>query len=183
MSKIIIISGDLAAGKSALAKRLSRHFEIPYFQKSRLKEILGDEIEFEGLDKNKRVSRGAMDILVHIASRFAKVKGSVILEANFHQDDLEKIQRECSFANHKVTLLYLTGDVDVLYERFLYREMYQNRHPVHLTHPLQNLEQFTAYVMALRKEKEILPRNYIDTTNCDQEMIFAKAIEILKDLD
>ena len=183
MSKIIIISGDLAAGKSALAKRLSRHFEIPYFQKSRLKEILGEEIEFEGVDKNKRVSRGAMDILVHLASRFAKVKGSVILEANFHQDDLEKVQRECSFANHKVTLLYLTGDIDVLYERFLYREMYQNRHPVHLTHPLQNLEEFSEYVNQLRDEKEVLPRNVIDTTNCDQEMIFAKAVELLKGLD
>lgn len=183
MSKIIIISGDLAAGKSALAKKLSRHFGIPYFQKSRLKEILGNEIEFEGVDKNKRVSRGAMDTLVHIASRFAKVKGSVILEANFHHDDLEKIQRECSFANHKVALLYLTGDIDVLYERFLYREMYQNRHPVHLTHPLQNLEEFTKYVNDLRSEEPVLPRLYIDTTNCDQEMIFARALEVLGGLE
>lgn len=183
MSKIIIISGDLAAGKSALAKRLSRHFEIPYFQKSRLKEILGEEIEFEGVDKNKMVSRGAMDILVHLASRFAKVKGSVILEANFHQDDLEKIQRECSFANHKVDLVYLTGDIDVLYERFLYREMYQNRHPVHLTHPLQNLDEFSDYVNKLRKEDEVIPRKYLDTTNCDQDMIFAKALELIGGLE
>ena len=122
-----------------------------------------------------------MDILVHIASRFAKIKGSVILEANFHQDDLEKIQRECSFANHHVALIYLTGEMDVLYERFLYREMYQNRHPVHLTHPLKNLEEFTQYVNQLRNENEVLPRLYIDTTNCDQEMIFAKAVEALKD--
>lgn len=183
MSKVIIISGDLAAGKSVLAKKLSRHFRIPFFSKAKFKEILGDEIEFEGIDNNKKVSKGAMDILVHIADHFAKVQGSVILEANFHKEDLERVKRECSFRNHKVALLYLTGDVDVLYERFLYREMYENRHPVHLTHPLRSVEEFEQYINKLRNEEEVFPRLFIDTTNCDQEMIFTKALEALKGIE
>lgn len=183
MSKVIIISGDLAAGKSVLAKKLSRHLRVPYFTKSDFKEILGDEIEFEGIDKNKRVSRGAIDLLVHIADHFAKVQSNVILEANFHKEDLERIKRECSFRNHKVVLLYLTGDIDVLYERFLYRELYENRHPVHLTHPLRNIEEFEKYVNNLRNEEEVFPRLVIDTTNCDQDMIFARALDALKEVE
>ena len=63
MAKIIIISGDLASGKSALAKRLSRHYQIPYFSKAKFKEILGEKIDFEGIDQNKRISKSAYDLL------------------------------------------------------------------------------------------------------------------------
>ncbi|MFA5660083.1 MAG: hypothetical protein WC968_01630 [Bacilli bacterium] len=183
MAKIIIISGDLASGKSVLAKRLSRHYQIPYFSKAKFKEILGEKIEFEGIDQNKRISKSAYDLLTHVAWRFAQVHGSVILEANFHEAQLEQIKKDAEFMNHKLELVYLTGDIDVLFERFLYREHYENRHPVHLTHPLRSLEEFEAYILKLRSEKEIITRKMLDTTNCDHEMIFEKAIKLIGGLD
>lgn len=183
MAKIIIISGDLAAGKSVLAKRLSRHYQIPYFSKARFKEILGEKISFEGIDENKNISRFSYALLRHIGWRVAQVKGSVILEANFHTEHLEQIKRDVEFTGHKVELLYLTGDLDVLFERFLYREHYENRHPVHLTHPLRSLEEFENYILKLRNEPEVLPRKMLDTTNCDQEMIFEKALKLIGSLD
>ena len=54
MAKIIIISGDLAAGKSVLAKKLSRHYQIPYFSKAQLKKILNEKISFKKINKNKQ---------------------------------------------------------------------------------------------------------------------------------
>lgn len=183
MSKIIIISGDLAAGKSVLAKKLARHYQIPYFSKAKFKEILGEKIDFEGIDQNKRISKTSYDLLIHVAWRFATVKGSVILEANFHEKQLEQIKKDAEFAGHNVELVYLTGDLDVLYERFLYREHYENRHPVHLTHPLRSIEEFEQYILKLRNEKEVMPRKVIDTTNCDYEMVFAKALEVINGLN
>ena len=53
MAKIIIISGDLAAGKSVLAKKLSRHYQIPYFSKARFKEILGEKFRLKESTKIK----------------------------------------------------------------------------------------------------------------------------------
>lgn len=183
MAKTIIISGDLASGKSALTKRLSRHYQIPYFSKAKFKEILGEKIDFEGIDQNKRISKSAYDLLVHEAWRFAQVKGSVILEANFHAAQLEQMKKDADFLGHEIELIYLTGDIDVLYERFLYREHYENRHPVHLTHPIRTLNEFEQYILKLRNEEELLPRKLLDTTNCDHEMIFEKAIKIIGDLD
>lgn len=179
MSKIIIISGDLTAGKSALAKKLSRHLQVPYFTKSRFKEILGEKIAFEGIDQNKKISKSSYELLMHVARRFVNVGQSVILEANFHTKELEQLKKDIEFYNQKVVLLYLTGDIDALYERFKYREHYENRHPVHLTHPIKDLEEFEEYILRYRAEKQVLPRQMIDTTNCDDEMIFAKALEIL----
>ncbi len=183
MAKIIIVSGDLASGKSALAKRLSRHYQIPYFSKAKFKEILGEKISFEGIDQNKRISKSSYDLLTHVSMRFAMVKGSVILEANFHSEQLAQIKKDAEFMGHVVDLVYLTGDIDVLYERFLYREHYENRHPVHLTHPLRSLDEFEAYILKLRNEEQVLPRKLLDTTNCDQEMIFNKAIQLINGLE
>ena len=183
MAKIIIISGDLASGKSVLAKRLSRHYQIPYFSKAKFKEILGEKISFEGIDQNKRISKSAYDLLTHVSLRFAMVRGSVILEANFHTEQLAQIKKDAEFMGHQVDLVYLTGDIDVLYERFLYREHYENRHPVHLTHPLRTMEEFEKYIMNLRNEEQPLPRKLLDTTNCDKEMIFTKALQLIDGLE
>jgi predicted kinase len=183
MSRIIVIAGDLASGKSTLAKNLSDHFQVPYFTKEGIKELLSEEIQYEERTENKKLSNSALKILIHILDRVTKVHGSVILEANFHKEELDKIKRECELHKSDVVLLYLTGDIDVLYERFMYREYYQNRHPVHLTHPLQDVDEFENYVMKWRNEEQVLPRHYIDVTNCDREVIYAKALEKLQELE
>jgi len=182
MSRIIVIAGDLASGKSTLAKNLSSHFKIPYFTKEGVKELLSEELQYQDRVENKKLSNAAIDVLLHILERVTEVSGSAVLEANFHKSELEKIKRECELHHSEVILLYLTGDIDVLYERFMYREYYQNRHPVHLTHPLQDIDEFENYVNKWRAEEEVLPRHYIDVTNCDREIIFAKALEKLKEL-
>jgi len=183
MSKILIVAGDLASGKSNLARKLSSYLKVPYFSKENIKEVLGEEIEYVKLEDNKKLSNSAIDLLLHILERVTAVEGNVILEANFHKEELEKIKQQCEFNHQKVVLLYLTGDIDVLYERFLYREMYKNRHPVHLTHPLRDIKEFEEYVKKWRSEEEVLPRNYIDVTNCDRDVVFAKALETLNALE
>lgn len=183
MSKTLIIAGDLAAGKSNLAKKLSHHLKIPYFSKENLKEILSDEIEYQELEDNKKLSNSAIDILLHILERTASIGESIILEANFHKEELEKVKQTCEFNNQKVVLLYLTGDIEVLYDRFLFRQMNQNRHPVHLTHPLRSVDEFEAYVSKWRSEEEVIPRHYIDITGCNRDVVFAKALETLVALD
>lgn len=182
MSRVIIITGDLASGKSTLAKQLSAHLKVPFFTKEHLKELLGEEIDYVSREDNKKLSNSSIDILLHILERVAAVKSSVIIEANFHKDELEKIKRECELNRVEVVLLYLTGDIDVLFERFMYRTYYENRHPVHLTHPLENIDDFENYIKKWREEEEVLPRHVIDVTNCDRDVIFAKALETLKSI-
>lgn len=182
MGRTIIIAGDLASGKSLLAKRLSTHFKIPHFNKERFKEILGDIIPFEEIDENKNLSKSALDLLIHINSRNCRVGGNVILEANFHKEELIQIKRDCAFYKQDVVLLYLTGDIETLYERFLERER-QHRHPVHLTRALRTIDEFERYVYKWRNEEEVMPRVYIDVTGCDPMVVYAKAIEALDKID
>lgn len=179
MPKIIIITGDLASGKSNLARKLSSKLKVPYFSKENFKEVLGEEIEFSKREDNKKLSNSSIDILLHILERMSAVGASVILEANFHKEELEKIKQQADFNRQEVVLLYLTGDIDTLYDRFLYREVHKFRHPVHLTHPLRDINEFEAYVNNYRNEEEVIKRHYIDVTGCDRDVVFAKALETL----
>lgn len=183
MGKIIIIAGDLAVGKSRLAKTLSNYYDIPYFNKERFKEILADEFPYDDKEQNRKLSRIAKQLLLHIMGRVARTGESVILEANFHQPELEQIKQETDFYKAPVYLLHLTGDIDVLYDRLLYRERYENRHPVHLTLALQSIEEFETYVMKWRNEPEILPRLTIDVSGKDTDHVLAEAVHILEETD
>lgn len=183
MAKIIIIAGYLAVGKSRLAKNLSKHYHIPYYNKERIKEILGNEAEVQTPELSKTLSTVSKEVLLHILDRQVRTGSSVILEANFHQPELERIKQETNFHKVPVYLLHLTGDIDVLYERLLYREHYENRHPIHLTHPLQTIEEFEAYVMKWRSEPEVLPRLTIDVSGKTSDDVYAEAVSVLEAAD
>lgn len=46
MGKLVLIMGDLAAGKSTFSKILSKRCNINVFNKDSVKEVLGDTVGF-----------------------------------------------------------------------------------------------------------------------------------------
>ena len=56
MQRLIIITGDLAAGKSTLASALSEVLGIPYIIKDTLKEIACDIIGYQTRQENRQLS-------------------------------------------------------------------------------------------------------------------------------
>ena len=84
MKKLILITGDLAAGKSTLAKKLSQNLKILSFTKDVLKEVLSDVIGFSNRQENKKLSIASVDIMKHIFTQYAFLEQDLILEANFH---------------------------------------------------------------------------------------------------
>ena len=42
MTTIIIITGDLAAGKTSYGKKISNELKIPFFSKDEIKEVIYD---------------------------------------------------------------------------------------------------------------------------------------------
>ncbi|MDE7206241.1 MAG: deoxynucleoside kinase, partial [Lachnospiraceae bacterium] len=56
MKKLLLITGDIAAGKSTFSKILSERYGVAVFQKDTVKEILGDHIGFHNREENKALS-------------------------------------------------------------------------------------------------------------------------------
>lgn len=77
----------------------------------------------------------------------------MILEANFHENELEELHSIAGKNQYDVLTLLLQGDAEVLYHRYVHRMNEENRHPVHLSTTLDVKEDFIQTAEWIRKEK------------------------------
>lgn len=183
MSKLLLIMGDLATGKSTFANILSGRYDTSVFFKDSIKEVLGDTIGFSNREENKKLSNAAMELMYFIFSEFGKLNKNLILESNFHTIELEGLHKIASENNYEILTLVLRGDVEVLYKRYLNRMHNENRHPVHLSTTLDVFDDFKKCTEYLRTEKILGSTLYINADDfsyqTDKE-ILAKIDEFMK---
>lgn len=148
MKKLLLITGDLATGKSTFSNILSQRYKVNVFFKDSIKEVLGDTIGFTDRAENKKLSEASMRLMLFIFSEFAKLGKDLILESNFHTEELEKfhkIARDNNYevlTNYEVITIFLYGKVEILHKRYMNRISNENRHPVHLSMPLDVFKDF-----------------------------------------
>lgn len=159
MRKLLLVMGDLAAGKSTFANMLSKRYDTVVFFKDSIKEVLGDTIGFSNREENKKLSRATMELMFHIFSRLAKQGSDLILESNFHSSELERLHEIAGENHYQVLTLVLRGEVTVLHQRYLNRMRHENRHPVHLSTTFDVFEDFRDYTDSLRREE--IPGNTV----------------------
>lgn len=152
MGKIIVIAGDLATGKSTLARIIGRRYSLPVFIKDEVKEILADTVGFATRDENLRLSRAAVETMLYALRVSAPNVNGMVLEANFRSSELRAISNMAADAGCGVLLLRLTGSTDTLYLRFMNRITKENRHPAHLSAGLTDPDAFREYVLSRRPE-------------------------------
>ena len=178
MSKLILITGDLASGKSTLADSLSAYFVIPAFKKDTIKEQYCDMYGFITREDNRNLSVMAVDFMLNAFFSFASQSQNIILEANFRENELKQIEQLCIQFNYDVTLIVLRGDIDVLYKRFL--ERLPTRHKAHTSlHLDESIDRFREYIEMLRSQETVFIPHIIDTSNKTPEEVFDIAIKLL----
>ena len=155
MNKLLLITGDIAAGKTTFSRILSQRYRAAVFQKDSIKEVLGDTIGFQNREENKKLSNATMGVMLHIFSQTAQTGGDLILEANFHTHELEKLHSIAGQNGYEVLTLVLRGDPEVLYQRYLHRMREENRHPVHLSTTLDVKEDFLKTARWIQNEKTV----------------------------
>lgn len=154
MAVLFLITGDLAAGKSTLAANLAVNTQTFHLVKDTMKEVLADDIGFETRAENKKLSIGAVSMMKYIFSEYAPLKRDLILEANFHRDEIEYFANEAFQAGYKFLCLYLEGETDELYKRFMHRIEFEHRHRAHMTADIMSKDGFAAYLAKSRLEVE-----------------------------
>lgn len=152
MKKLLLIRGDIAAGKSTFADILSKRYNINYFSKDSIKEILGDTIGFANREENRKLSQAAIEMMFFLFSEFAKFDKDLILESNFHTTELEKLCQIAAANEYEILTLDIRGDIDILHQRYLNRMYNENRHPVHLSTTIDIYEDFKKCIEHMRRE-------------------------------
>ena len=177
-NRLIIITGDLASGKSTLADSLGKVLKVPVFKKDTIKEQYCDMYGFSTREENRNLSVMAVDFMINAFFSFASQQQNIILEANFRENELRQIEQLCLQFNYDVSLIVLRGDINVLYKRFL--ERLPNRHRAHTSlHLDENIDKFKEYIEMLRKQETVFLPHIIDTTNKSPEEVLETAIKLI----
>lgn len=159
MPKLLLITGDLAAGKTTFSRILSERYKENLFHKDTLKEVLGETIGFSNREENLKLSKAAIELMIFIFSEFAKQNKNLILESNFHEIELTRLHETANKHGYEVLTLVLRGDAEILHKRYLNRITNENRHPVHLSVSLNDIDDFKKCLAWGRKEE--IPGNTI----------------------
>lgn len=141
-SRIIIVTGFLATLKSTISKKLGSDLNILTLNKDSLKEILGDTIGFNTREENLKLSDATFKLMKTIAENNLALGHDVILEANFKKHELEDLKKSKTISNAHVITLFLTGDKEMLYSRYVKRD--QSRHQVHQSTGLMTFDMFSS---------------------------------------
>ena len=128
---LIILSGLPASGKSTVARALQGAFPFPILEKDRIKEQLFDTLGFQSHEEKRRLDAAAARILLQTAEDILTAGGSVILDNNFDTAAGTALKALQERLRPRSVSILLTADEDVLYERYLARDLAHTRHPGH----------------------------------------------------
>lgn len=156
MGKLLLITGDLAAGKSTFARVLSNRYQIPVFCKDDVKETLGDTVGFSNREENLKLSVASAALMRLIFTEFSRLHRDLILESNFRQNELDLLYQMAGERGYDVMTVEIRGDLRVLHQRFLHRLYHEQRHPVHACGGFEDFDVFCAYVLGQR-DISVLP--------------------------
>jgi len=180
MNKIIIIAGDLASGKSTLADHLKERFHFLCLKKDVYKELICNEIGFANRQENLKISHLTMNLLFLTVKQAMEEGINIIFEANFHAHELAQVASLINQFHYQSFFINLTGDMKILYQRFLNRV--PSRHPAHLSGHLQDsFLNFKRYIEQSRDEIKNFLFHYFDTTNKEPLITFDEVLYVMKE--
>ena len=93
MKKLLLITGDLATGRSTFAGQRSHRYDTNVFYKDTVKEILGDTIGFKDREENLKLFRATGALMAFLFGGSAKLGKGLILESNFRTAEFETLHR------------------------------------------------------------------------------------------
>ncbi|MCY4113671.1 MAG: ATP-binding protein [Chloroflexi bacterium] len=129
---LLIVNGYAASGKTTLARALSRDLRWPLVAKDEFKELLFDRLGAADYKDSKRLGAAAIEVMFGVARELLVAGTSVIIESplvpRYDNVRLRALERDADFLTVQVVL---TGDPDVLFERYRSRAERGERHPCH----------------------------------------------------
>ena len=127
---LIIITGQLAAGKTSYGKKISEALKVPFYSKDSIKEILFDSFATRNADyeTKRKIGASSYSVFYYIIEEQMKVGKSIIAESNFVKEAIPIIKNLLEKYDYKCITIRFKGDLHILHERFIKREYSNERH-------------------------------------------------------
>ncbi len=128
---LIIIAGMPSAGKTTLARKVSEVFGYPILEKDEMKEMLFDHLGYRDRIEKRKLDYASNAILLQTAEKLLQKGVSLIIVNNFRRDASEAVQAMIARTGCKCVNVFLGGDADVFYTRYVERDKQNLRHMGH----------------------------------------------------
>lgn len=127
---LIIITGELAAGKTTYGKRIAETLKMPFFSKDEIKEILFDSYNDTNIDyeSKRKIGASSYAVFYYVIEQQMKSGLPIIIESNFVKESINIIKTLLNKYDYKNITVRFEGDLQVLHKRFLEREYSSERH-------------------------------------------------------
>lgn len=129
---IILLAGMPASGKSTIAARISREFHLPVLEKDAIKEVLFDTLGFSCYAEKRKLDHVANALLLQQTEVFIRSGNSVILDNNFDSIAAEKYNALVEKYGCKCVTVFLDGETEAFYKRYVARDAAHARHLGHI---------------------------------------------------
>ena len=129
--RLIIVAGMPATGKSWIAGKLRDHFGLPVIEKDAIKESLFDTVGFESYEEKRALDVAANSELLEKVRRMAEEGRSLIVDNNFDEESARELGKLLEKYDIDCTTVFLSGDTEVLYKRYVERDTAHRRHLGH----------------------------------------------------
>ena len=130
--KCVFIAGMPATGKSTLAAQMGKSLGLPVLEKDEIKECLFDTVGFTCYVEKRRLDVAATEILLSLLVCLRKADVSVIVVNNFSREAGQRLNEFLRRDGVEAVTVFLTGDPQVLYERYYDRDRRGLRHAGHV---------------------------------------------------
>ena len=140
---VIIIAGMPASGKSTLARAVGAALGYPVLEKDELKEEIFDTVGFSCYAEKRKLDHAATAVLLRCFESLLVGGASVILVNNFDTASAERLSSLVTSYDCRAVTVFLGGDNDVFYRRYVERDRLHLRHPGHVVqehYPLRDGE-------------------------------------------
>ncbi len=128
---LIIIAGMPAAGKSTVARKVGAAFGYPVLEKDDIKEELFDTIGYQDRAQKRQLDAAATAAVMRCTEAILKSGNSLVLVNNFPARMAPQVQAMIDGCQCRCVTLFLGGDTDVFYQRYVERDLNHARHMGH----------------------------------------------------
>lgn len=182
-SKLILVLGMPATGKTHLARDVSAKFNLPLVCRDDIKEIIFDKVGWSDREHSKKVGGASFAITDYFIEEQLKSGHSLIVETPLKpQFDNKKFQDWLRKYDFNVLQILCFADGEVVVERFVKRSESGARHPGHRDEG--NLDEFRDVLLKGKAETldlkgEIIEIDTTDFKKIDYSKIYSQIDKFL----
>lgn len=154
MKKIILLAGPPATGKTYMSNIIKeKHPSAMYIAQDEVIELLYDKIGFSSEQEKFQLIDYGRNIFYNIVNKSLNENDIVMLDYPFSHKQIDFLNTLKTDFNASFLTIRLVGDLDVLYDRRIERDLVPNRNKGHIMDSYHGYESYTKDNYPLSREQ------------------------------